>query len=82
MMIFVRFGNFVIAQINPSVFTRILVFVLSVTGLFDLLFIVELYSQNENSCNKRLVWKKISSCSWLTIYAKLLHGCTLVELLF
>ena len=25
MMIFVRFGNFVIAQINPSVFTRILV---------------------------------------------------------
>lgn len=38
MMIFVRFGNFVIAQINPSVFTRILVFVLSVTGLFDLLF--------------------------------------------
>ena len=43
MMIFVRFVNFVIAQINPSVVTRILVFVLSVTGLFDLLFIVELY---------------------------------------
>lgn len=43
MIIFVRFGSFIIAQINPNVFTRILVFVFSVTGLFDLLFIVELY---------------------------------------
>lgn len=37
MMIFVRFGNFVIAQINPSVFTRILVFVL-VCLIYCLLF--------------------------------------------